>query len=378
MRVDARYFDGKVSAPKGVEVTVSQTEGLRVTSPRGRVLEHWPLSDLCARADAGVGHVTTITRVGGAAAVLVRDTEFVRELARLVPGLFREPLARRAIRNVGFMTAAAVGVLTVMTTVLVPATADRLASVIPVQQEVQLGEGVTDHLVTLITPDASAPICAAQPGVDALAALMKNLTQFTAIPYPALTVRVVDTDIVNALAAPGGQVLIFRGLLEFAESPDEIAAVLAHEIGHVVARDPTRLAMRSASTGAVLSLVMGDIFGGAIVATASNALVDASYSRSAEAAADAFAHDTLGRALIDVGAMGAFFRRLQDEHATQGGILRMFSTHPELEARAIAAESVAQGATFPSLSDRQWQDLLAICAETVAIADHRAADLRAR
>ena len=55
------------------------------------------------------------------------------------------------------------------------------------------------------------------------------------LPYP-LRVSVLDHGMANALAVPGGRILIFRGLLEAADNPEEVAGVLAHEIGHVAAR----------------------------------------------------------------------------------------------------------------------------------------------
>lgn len=64
---------------------------------------------------------------------------------------------------------------------------------------------------------------------------------------------------------PGGLIILFRGLIDAAESSDEVAAVYAHELGHVVARDPTRIALRSAGSIGVLGLLLGDFAGGAVV-----------------------------------------------------------------------------------------------------------------
>ena len=84
---------------------------------------------------------------------------------------------------------------------------------------------------------------------------------------------------------PGGRLVFFRGLLEEAENPDEVAAVLAHEIGHVVYRDPTRDALRSAGSLGVLGLLFGDFAGGTVALFIANQLINASYSQAAEARA---------------------------------------------------------------------------------------------
>ena len=59
-------------------------------------------------------------------------------------------------------------------------------------------------------------------------------------PY-AFRVSVVDSPVVNAFAAPGGYIVIYKGLLKYTKSPEELAGVLAHEIEHVIHRHVTRM-----------------------------------------------------------------------------------------------------------------------------------------
>ena len=117
-----------------------------------------------------------------------------------------------------------------------------------------------------------------------------------------LTVIVLDDPMVNAFAAPGGQIVFFRGMIESAESPDELAAVMAHEVGHVVARDPTRLALRSVGSVGLLGLLLGDFAGGGLIVVLADQLLDSSYSREAEEKArrEAEENERFRRAALDL------------------------------------------------------------------------------
>ena len=174
----------------------------------------------------------------------------------------------------------------------------------------------------------------------------------------------LDHDLVNAFALPGGRVVLFRGLIDAAETPDEIAGVFAHEIGHVVNRDPARGALRSAGSIGVLGLLFGDFAGGTVVLFLLNRLIDATYSQEAEALADTFAHATLSGTNIAPSALAGMFERLREEGDEPSGILAHFMAHPQLGDRIAAArnaDTLLTAAIRPSLDDSQWRDLQTIC-----------------
>ncbi len=182
------------------------------------------------------------------------------------------------------------------------------------------------------------------------------------LPYP-VTVSVLDHSMVNAFALPGGQVVFFRGMLEVADSPDEIAAVLAHEIGHVAARDPTRMALRSAGSLGVLGLLFGDFAGGAAVLFLVEQIIEADYSREAEGAADDFAIALLQEAGVDPGALGDLFQKLLDENGDAEGIAAHFMSHPALGDRIETARRAGDeiSETRQVISDEEWAALKSIC-----------------
>ena len=183
-----------------------------------------------------------------------------------------------------------------------------------------------------------------------------------------LTVHVLDHPMVNAFALPGGYVVFFRGLIEEAGSAEEVAAVFAHEVGHVVARDPTRIALRSAGSIGVLGLLLGDFAGGAVVLFMAERIIRADYTQDAEAAADVFAHNALLAADLPPSAIATFFERLAADGETDAGLMQHFMSHPALGDRIEAArhaESHHFGedeAVFrPVLTDDEWFELQAIC-----------------
>ncbi|MEM6906313.1 MAG: M48 family metallopeptidase, partial [Pseudomonadota bacterium] len=162
----------------------------------------------------------------------------------------------------------------------------------------------------------------------------------------------------------GGRVILFRGLIEEAETPEDVAGVLAHEIGHVAYRDPTVGALRAAGTAGILGLMLGDVFGGAVIVAAADAVINARYQQDVETRADETAYRLLTEAGLPTGPFADFFARLAEEHGERPGFMRYFASHPELAGRAeraAAADQIGDGEYRPVLTDRDWLALRAIC-----------------
>lgn len=151
---------------------------------------------------------------------------------------------------------------------------------------------------------------------------------------------VVDDEEVNAFALPGGFVTVDMGLLENAEGGDEVAAVLAHELEHVVRRHGTRRMLRELGT----AVIFGAVFGGTDVSVPASVVRDFmsnAYDRSEESEADALGLELLVRAGIDPTGMSRFFQRLANGSVTPPAIL---STHPDPGDRAEKAARAARDA----------------------------------
>jgi Putative Zn-dependent protease, contains TPR repeats len=243
---------------------------------------------------------------------------------------------------------------------LLPAMADRLAARLPPGGEAALGETTLAQVRRAFGGGTPLAACEEPAGRAALEAILARLGPPPELGYP-LTVTVLDHPMVNAAALPGGQVLVFRGLIEAAEAPEEVAAVIAHEIGHVAARDPTRMALRSAGSVGVLGLVLGDFAGGTLILLLTDRLIDAQYAQGAERAADAYAVARLEAAGIPPDALAGFFRRLAEEQGERAGLVRHLMSHPSLTERIAATEGEGATPAEPLLAEEGWAALRSIC-----------------
>src|SRR5581483_9059372 len=99
----------------------------------------------------------------------------------------------------------------------------------------------------------------------------------------------------NAIALPGGHVYVFEGLIKQARSPDELAGVVAHELGHVAHRDGTRSLLQAAGLSFLFGVLLGDFTGGGLVVIAAKTAMQSAYTRKVEAAADAYSVDLVTR-----------------------------------------------------------------------------------
>lgn len=148
------------------------------------------------------------------------------------------------------------------------------------------------------------------------------------------TFRLVNSEVVNAFAVPGGFVYINRGLVERADNMSELAGVLAHEIAHVEERHSAQQIERvqGANLGLTLAYVLLGRQPSSVEQAAVNVgggLVFANYSRDAEEEADAVAVPLLVAAGINPSGLVTFFQKLLDDQKRSPSALQQwFSTHP--------------------------------------------------
>lgn len=363
----ADFLDGTNAVVRRAEITIVETANgpvLEISPPEMKPVR-WPLDDLrTVPGQAAKDMMVLAVKGDPVARLIVTDEEAQRLFKARARNLKRRPPVKGKGKLFAWAVAAICSVALIIF-VLVPVLADQLAEYLPAKGEKALGDKTFEQIRTALSGDTfeAIGICDNPDGVAALATMQARLEAQTDLPYP-LEVHVLDHHLINAFALPGGRVVIFRGLIDAAESPDEVAAVFAHEIGHVVNRDPTRGALRSAGSIGVLGLVLGDFAGGAVVLFMAERLINATYSQDAEAKADAFAHETLISAGIAPSALGTMFERLRDEYGESEGIVAHFQAHPQLGDRINAANAANVGMTgenLPSLSKTDWAALQNIC-----------------
>lgn len=236
-----------------------------------------------------------------------------------------------------------------------PILACQLAQIMPPGFEKRIG-GAADSQVRFIY---GGKRCISPRGVASLSKLAGELQSVAGLPL-AIDPAVVSFAVPNAFALPGAKVYVLSGLIAKAQSPDELAGVLAHEIGHVAHRDGLRKLIHDSSTGFLVGLLFGDVTGSAALAGLGHGVINAAYSQSAEANADAYASMLMGKLGRSAKPMGELLLRLTG--ADKSNPLSIFASHPLTSDRVIMLEKESYFLTGePLLSAEEWNDLKTIC-----------------
>ena len=357
------YRDGRSARAREVIVSFGRAT-LTLSTPDDTPVAHWALGGIRRlEGPAGDEGLRLAPDAESDERLTLRDPEMIEAIRTVCADLDRPPPRGRTVLKLALWGAGAAGAVAALLFVVLPAMADALAPLVPPERERRLGEAVVERLVPLAGGGTAPAACTAPEGVRALETMVARLTAPAELPFEPV-IRVHRSPQVNAFAAPGGQIVVLSGLIDRARSPEEVAAVLAHELGHVAARDPLRMALRAAGTAGLLTLATGDALGGTVAAAMAEAALNAAYSREAEAEADAYAHALFAKTGLPSAALARFFDQLAARGDAAPGVLRHFASHPDLGERAAAArraDVVGTGRFRPVLSDAEWIALRQIC-----------------
>jgi predicted Zn-dependent protease len=214
-------------------------------------------------------------------------------------------------------------------------------------QEIAMGKGADQEAVAAygLYPDTQV-----QAYVEGLGRQLAAASERPSLPW---SFKVVDDPAVNAFALPGGYVYVTRGLLVLVNSEDELAGVIAHEIGHVAARHSVQQISRAAplavvtGLGAVVTGIVSPTLGRAVGgagATASEVIL-APYNRDQEREADRVGQDIMAAAGWDPAALSTFLRTLgRGEELSADGRRRpsLLDSHPSTPERVAATPVYAR------------------------------------
>ena len=359
------FFDGLTSARRDVVVVLAPSS-LRICTQDGSLLAEWPYDQI-----EGLSAPDNVLRLGrrGSAALErleILDQAFAAEIDARAALVDRtgQIQRRQRMRVIGWSVAATAS-LVLVAWFGVPAIAARLTPLLPPAAERKLGDAVNMQVRGMLDSrkaGASFDCGTTPPEAAGRAALDKMLRRLEAAAGLALPLRanVVRRDEANAVALPGGQVYVFRGLIAKADTADEVAGVIAHEIGHVAHRDGTKAVLQGAGLSFLFGMLLGDFVGGGAVVFAAKTVLQSSYSREAETEADAYGADLMNRAGGDAHALATMLDKIGG--ATEPG-MKILLNHPETKARVAAINKIA--ATRPPsafLDAGEWAALKMICA----------------
>lgn len=235
--------------------------------------------------------------------------------------------------------------------VLFPIFPDKSDFEISIDKEELLGELIVDNILsnspgfmTLNTPELDS----------AMIVIKERLFENIGLTDYQYTIKVIENLQINAFTLPGGNIFIFSGLIEFTEYPEELAAVLAHEIGHVEHRHVVTKLIKEFGLTLLFSVLTG---GDAVVLSEiGKTTISTVFDRKQEKEADLYALDLLTKSNISPQSLAAFFRRLKREKGSYNENLEIFMTHPHVNSRIKSSIEYKVPEDFESIDfDIDWE-----------------------
>lgn len=380
-----RFSDGRGAASRPVDVAIDRDQNqLVIRRTDGTVETAWQLNRVETGEPLGKASVDVLIHEPGraGATLFVGDPGFVKQLGAAAPHV--TSAGRRWKTATPFLIVAAclaalVGILAAIE--FSPARA--LASMVPRDTRAALGRQV------MLAVGGAVETCNAPDGMAALQRLTDKLSA-AAGPGRKFEVRVARSNVVNAFAAPGEQIVIMNGLLKQAASADEVAGVLAHEMGHGIELHPEAGIIRTVGLAVAAEMILGGS-GGGNIGSIGVALANLGYTRAAEREADAHALAILKAASISPEGIAAFFERMdRSERARPAGTGRnrdandkqsetgkgeankpsefpgseLLRTHPANSERLASIRSaIGKYPTVPAMDAADWEALKSICGD---------------
>jgi predicted Zn-dependent protease len=214
------------------------------------------------------------------------------------------------------------------------------------EQEKKLGEMIVENSFS----ENQGYTVVHDPYVDScIAEIHTRLMRGVGTSVYTYNLRVVNVEDPNAFAVPGGQIFIQSGLIRFCHSPEELASVLAHEMGHVEKRHTINGIVKQMGLSVVLALITDG--NSSELENISGQLLSGYFSREDESEADDFALQLLEKAAIRPSNLGEVFSRMKQQHGDMEGALNLLSSHPELEQRAQKSSAYM---TAPSFQEEKF------------------------
>lgn len=309
---------------------------------------------------------------------LVRSTRFADETLYLEAALIGGRLAAKAPQlsalrtrvagmKPGLAALALVAIIVAGVTLSGFSPAQTAAKAIPEPARDAMGRNAVQSLIRTYKE------CETPASRAALQRLTTRLARASGKDPRSMQVRVLNWGLVNAFAMPGGQIVLTRGLLRQAGSADEVAGVLAHEMGHAIELHPETGLVRTTGLGTLAQLLFAGSAG--TVTNIGVFVTEVQYTRLNEHEADAHAVRILRAAGISVKGLSDFFKRMDDPKAEpsifNSAVIR---THPLTKERIAFVEAQPRYAATPALSADDWEALRSACGP--APADPRAEDER--
>lgn len=202
-------------------------------------------------------------------------------------------------------------------------------------QEIQVGQEASQQI------ERENRIITSGPKYEQLQRVAARILPLARRDYDVpFSVKLIDNKEVNAFALPGGPIYFYSGLLDLAESDDEVASVLGHEATHIVKRHSVKQMSDAQSKGLIAQILLGK--SGDLARAATGILLQLDrlkFSRGDESQSDEIGFKYMTQAGYDPDAMASFFRKMGKK--TGSGGPEWLQSHPVSSTRVKAAEKRA-------------------------------------
>jgi hypothetical protein len=361
------FFDGASSARHDAAVELAP-DLLRIRDADGSILAEWRYDEL-----ESLPAPPDVLRVGKAgnrllARLEIRDPQLAAAIDERSLPVDRSGRGERRMRTkVVIWSLAATASLFLVAVVGVPRIATELTPLVPYALERRLGTAIDAQIrASLDRGHAGAAFeCGTgeqeKSGRAAFDKLMGQVEGAAGLPLPLQAVVVRQRDD-NAVTLPGGRIYVFRGLIDSARTPDELAGVISHEVGHVAHRDGTRTVLQAAGLSLLMGMLLGDFVGGGAVVFAAKIILQTHYTRAVEAAADAYGVALMAKIGGDPRALADILSRIAQ---TSGPTPKILLDHPDTNDRIAAIKAMAPATPRrPLLDAAEWAALKGICSNS--------------
>jgi predicted Zn-dependent protease len=223
----------------------------------------------------------------------------------------------------------------------------------------QIGENLAAQINTFLKP------CASEQTLNEIRPVIDDLAEKADAGFP-IRFQFVRATAPNAIALPGGQVMATSGLLDaVGEDQEAFLAVIAHELGHVRARDGMQAVYRNAGLGAALEIITGGSGAAQQAVLVSGQLNQLRHTRIQETAADEAAMEILKTAGHDPSSLARAFDAITgyyyEENKSERSLPAWLRTHPDTDKRIDAANARKSAPGPLPLSETEWKKVLGAC-----------------
>lgn len=386
-----RWNDGKTAAAHEIEIYLNESM-LTFTFQQTRKTHSWTYDKIHSPNPVrpNSDHVMLTHENHPDERIFIDDPDFAKRILEFAPKITPSSHSWSLLKwPLGL--AASLVIFWLLTYFNIISPAHYVAEYLPDNVRTSLGNGVINTIRN------NRKICHTPEGDQALQKLVTRLNEgnvYLNKPDIEFNIQVADLNIVNAFAAPGDQIIVSGKLIKEATSADEVAGVIAHEMGHSIERHPETSIVRAIGMIAVMQMLTAGESG--TFSELAFLLVQSGYSRTAESEADIHAADILGKTNIDSRPLAGFFDRIiaikkknkdkdktadkeentelankdnelpkkeitKQEKSEGSSIIDWISTHPPTQQRIDYFNKTQIKTNPPILTPAEWKALRAIC-----------------